>query len=222
MITRALDIVLLGPPGAGKGTQAKRLAASFELLHVSTGDLLREEVARGTALGAEAAAIMNRGELVPDELVGTMLMNLLHTQQAALGCIYDGYPRTGAQASLLDRVLSELVRRVDAVLYLAVPSEAIIARMSGRRSCPACGAVYHVEHNPPRTAGVCDACSTPLIQRDDDKAEVVAGRLRVYEERTAPLLDLYRGRGILGEVSGVGGVDEVFAKLREALGRVSR
>ena len=222
MITRALDIVLLGPPGAGKGTQAKRLAGAFELLHVSTGDLLREEVARGSELGSQAAAIMNRGELVPDELVGTMLMNLLHTQQASLGCVYDGYPRTAAQAALLDRVLSELVRRVDAALFIAVPSSAVITRMSGRRSCPGCGAVFHVDHNPPRTAGVCDTCGKALVQREDDKEEVVAGRLRVYEERTKPLLDLYRGRGILGEVSGVGTVDEVFGRLRDALGRVRR
>jgi adenylate kinase len=222
MITRALDLVLLGPPGAGKGTQAKRLAAAFELLHVSTGDLLRDEVARGTALGQQAAEIMNRGELVSDELVGTMLMNLLHTQPASLGCVYDGYPRTSAQAALLDRVLSELVRRVDAVLYLAVPDESVVSRMSGRRSCPACGSVYHVTHNPPRATGVCDGCGGALVQRPDDEEATVAGRLRVFHERTAPLLGLYRDRGILVEVDGVGPVDEVFARARQALQKVRR
>jgi adenylate kinase len=222
MITRALDLVLLGPPGAGKGTQAKRLAAAFELLHVSTGDLLRDEAARGTELGQQAAEIMNRGELVSDELVGTMLMNLLHTQPASLGCVYDGYPRTSAQAALLDRVLSELVRRVDAVLYLAVPDEAVVARMSGRRSCPACGSVYHVTHNAPKVPDMCDRCGGALIQRPDDLEATVAGRLNVFHERTAPLLGLYRDRGILVEVDGVGLVDEVFARAREALQRVRR
>jgi adenylate kinase len=222
MITRALDLVLLGPPGAGKGTQARRLAAAFELLHVSTGDLLRDEVARGTALGQQAAEIMNRGELVSDELVGTMLMNLLHTQPASLGCVYDGYPRTSAQAALLDRVLSELVRRVDAVLYLAVPDESVLSRMSGRRSCPACGSVYHVTNNPPQATDVCDGCGGALVQRRDDQEATVAGRLNVFHERTAPLLGLYRDRGVLVEVDGVGSVDEVFARARLALQRVRR
>jgi adenylate kinase len=217
MVTRALDVVMLGPPGAGKGTQAKRVAAAFELLHISTGDLLREEVAKATALGEEAKGYMNRGELVPDELVGKMLAKRLHSQQAALGCVYDGYPRTAAQAILLDGLLAELGRRVDAVLYLNVPDEAILARITGRRSCPSCGAVYHVSTQPPRTQGVCDACGGALVQREDDREEVVRERLRVYREHTAPLLDYYRGRKILREADGGLGPDEVFKRVREAL-----
>ncbi len=218
MVTRALDVILLGPPGAGKGTQAKRIAAAFELLHISTGDLLRDEVARGTGLGREARATMNRGELVPDELVGKMLAKRLHNQQAALGCVYDGYPRTTAQAVLLDGLLSELNRRVDVVLFLEVPDGEILARLTGRRSCPSCGAVFHLETQPPKAEGACDACGAALVQRDDDREDVVRERLRVYQEHTAPLLEFYRGRRILREVKGEGGPDAVFKRLRDAMG----
>lgn len=222
MVNRALDVVLLGPPGAGKGTQAKRIAAAFELLHVSTGDLLREEVARGTSLGEQAKAFMNRGELVPDELVGKMLACRLHTQPAALGCAFDGYPRTTAQAQLLDGLLAELNRRVDVVLYLRVEDEEILKRLTGRRSCPACGAIYHLVTQPPKVEGVCDICQAALVQREDDRDEVVRERLRVYREHTAPLLTLYRGRGNLREVDGSSGADEVFEHLREVMGGARR
>lgn len=222
MVTRALDIVVLGPPGAGKGTQAKRLAQAYELRHVSTGDLLREEVARGTALGAEAQAFMRRGDLVPDEMVGKMLARLLHSQQGAMGCVYDGYPRTTHQAQLLDGLLAELNRRVDITLSLTVPDAEVLARLTGRRSCPACGAVFHVVTLPPHAEGRCDACGAGLIQRDDDREEVVRERLRVYRERTAPLLDLYRGRKTLRELDGVGSPDEVFARLRTAMGKQAK
>ncbi len=221
MVTRALDVIVLGPPGAGKGTQAKRIAAAFELLHISTGDLLRDEVAKGSGLGVEAKGYMNRGELVPDELVGKMLAKRLHSQQAALGCVYDGYPRTTAQAVLLDGLLSELNRRVDVVLHLSVADTELLARITGRRSCPACGAVYHVATQPPRAEGVCDRCGAALVQRDDDKEDVVRERLRVYREHTAPLLSYYSGRRIMREVDGAVAPDEVFRRLREAMGKMS-
>jgi adenylate kinase len=221
MVTRALDIVLLGPPGAGKGTQAKRLAAAFDLLHISTGDLLREEVARRSGLGNEAKAYMNRGELVPDALVGKMLAKVLHSRRAALGCVFDGYPRTTAQEEVLEDLLAELNRRVDVALYLAVPDREILARITGRRSCPSCGAVFHVTTQPPKAEGTCDACGTALVQREDDREEVVRERLKVYRKHTAPLLDLYRSRGILREVDGAGGPEDVFQGLREAMGSVT-
>ena len=217
MVTRALDVVLLGPPGAGKGTQAKRVAEAFELLHLSTGDLLREEVAKGSGLGQEAKGYMNRGELVPDELVGKMLAKRLHSQQAALGCVYDGYPRTTSQGVLLDGLLAELGRRIDAVLFLNVADAEILARITGRRSCPSCGAVYHLVTRPPQAAGVCDACGTALTQREDDRDEVVRERLRVYREHTAPLLEFYSARKILCEADGAVAPDEVFKRVREAL-----
>jgi adenylate kinase len=221
VVTRALDVVILGPPGAGKGTQAKRLAAAFDLLHISTGDMLREEVSKASGLGAEAKGYMDRGELVPDELVGKMLSKLLHGRRAALGCVYDGYPRTTAQEVLLEDVLAELNRRVDVTIYLNVPDKEIVARITGRRSCRSCGAIYHVVTQPPKKEGVCDACGAPLSQRDDDREQVVRERLKVYHKHTAPLLELYKARGILREVGGSPAPDEVFTRLREAMGKVS-
>ncbi|MGE5236352.1 MAG: adenylate kinase [Acidobacteriota bacterium] len=217
MVTRALDLVLLGAPGAGKGTQAKRIGSAFDLLHLSTGDLLRDEVARCTALGGEVKDFMNRGKLVPDELVARILLLRLHSQQAGLGCVYDGYPRTVAQAQLLDGLLAELNRRVDVVMFLAVPDDMLVARMDGRRSCPSCGAVYHVDDQPSRVANVCDGCGAELTRREDDREEVVRERLRVYHETTAPLLGLYRGRNILREVAGTGSPDEVAGRIRDAM-----
>jgi len=221
-VSRSVDVVLLGPPGGGKGTQAKRLTAAFELLHLSTGDLLRDEVKRATPLGLEAQGFMQRGELVPDELVGKMLMGRLHGQQVGSGCVFDGYPRTLAQASLLDALLAELGRRVDLALYIKVPDDELLSRLTGRRSCPACGAVFHVANNPPKQEGICDLCGGALMQRADDREEVIRERLRVYHESTAPLLDLYRSRGNLAEVNGVGSPDAIFENVRAAMGRLKR
>ncbi|WP_152543852.1 adenylate kinase [Thermoanaerobaculum aquaticum] len=217
MVTRALDVVLLGPPGAGKGTQAKRLAATFNLLHISTGDLLREEVGKGSELGQQAASYMQKGELVPDDLVAKMLVTRLHSQQGLAGCVFDGYPRTRAQAELLDGLLAELGRRVDVAVYLEVPDDEVVARLGGRRSCPSCGAVYHLRTQPPARDGVCDVCGSQLVVREDDKEEVIRQRLAVYRTHTEPLLELYGGRGVLARVPGQGTPEEVFLRLADAV-----
>lgn len=217
MVTRALDVVLLGPPGAGKGTQAKRLAAAFNLLHVATGDLLREEVVKKSPLGEEAAAYMQRGELVPDGLVAKMLLARLHTQQGLGGCVFDGYPRTQAQADILDQLLAELGRRVNVAVFLDVPDDEVVLRLGGRRSCPSCGAVYHVKNQPPARDGLCDVCGTGLVVREDDREEVIRQRLSVYRAHTEPLLALYQQRGVLCKVAGLGNVEDIFSRLKEVV-----
>jgi len=222
MVTRAFDLVLFGAPGAGKGTQAKRLAAAFELSHLCTGDLLREEVERGTSLGETARDFMNRGELVPDDVIKRVLFGRLHTQQASFGCVYDGVPRTTTQAELLDGLLAELNRRVDLVLNIHLPEVDLVARVTGRRSCAACGAVYHTALMPPREAGVCDTCGARLVQREDDREDVSRERLRIHHELTTPLLELYNRRGVLVEIDGRGQQDEVFGRLHDGIRRRAR
>jgi adenylate kinase len=205
-------IVFLGPPGAGKGTQAKRLAEALEIAHLSTGDMLRAAAAAGTALGREADGYMRQGLLVPDSLVLQILRERLASPEVRRGFILDGYPRNVAQAESLTEITP-----VDHVLYFEIPESALVERLSQRRNCPTCGTVYHLVTQPPRRPGRCDRDGTPLVQRPDDSEEAVRTRLKVYRESTLPLLDLYRKQGLLRTVAAAGTVEEVEARVRDAL-----
>jgi len=213
-----MRVVFLGPPGAGKGTQAKLLARVMGVPHLSTGDMLREAKASGTPVGVKAQAFMDRGELVPDAVVDALLAERLRSQDARAGFLLDGYPRNTSQAKMLQRLLEAMGIRLDAVVYLHVDDDRIVARIAGRRGCAACGAIYHVEAKPPRTADTCDACSGALTQREDDREAVVRDRLRVYHEETAPLIHLYETRHLLHRVEGDGSIDEVAAAVCGVLG----
>ncbi len=217
-IYRSLNLIMLGPPGSGKGTQAKILAEKYHIPHVSTGDMLRDEVRRGTELGKKAKAIMDRGELVPDEIVGAMILHRLDRKDCARGVILDGYPRNVAQARVLDGILAELGRTLERVILVDVGDEEIVRRLSGRRSCPKCGRVYHVEFNPSKDGRTCDDCGAELIQRDDDREDVVRERLRQYHEKTAPLIDFYGQRGLVVRVDGAQPVQAVTRAILEAVG----
>lgn len=207
-------VVFLGPPGAGKGTQAARLSTKYGLPKISTGDMLRGAVAAGSELGGRVKAIMESGELVPDGIMAAVVEERLGQPDCGNGAILDGYPRTRPQAEELDGLVGRLsLGQVNLVLLLQVPRAELVRRLSGRRTCPACGANYHVEFHPPRVEGVCDRCGAQLEQRADDREEAVVERLSVYEERTAPLVDYYRTRGVLQEVDGRGTVEEVFARV---------
>lgn len=224
MVTEAkgpLYIVLLGAPGAGKGTQARRLAEALEIVHIASGDLFREHLNNHTALGLLAKGYINQGELVPDDLTIRMVMERLERPDAAAGAVLDGFPRTVAQAQALDAALAAKGQRVSAALYLRVSEEALIARLSGRWICRSCQATYHVFFNPPRQPGVCDVCGGELYQRDDDTAETVRNRLKVYLEQTLPLMDYYRAQGVLIEVNGEQEVEKVFNELLAAVRQIA-
>lgn len=207
-----MKLILLGAPGAGKGTQADFIKAALKVPVISTGNLLREAIAQGTALGKQAKQYMDQGQLVPDGLIIGLVEEKLQSPECAAGAIFDGFPRTVAQAEAL-----EGLSRVDAALSIEVADEAIIRRMSGRRTCPDCGATYHVESNPPRREGVCDKCGAALGIRHDDDPAVVLQRLEVYHQQTEPVKDYYARLGKLRPVEGVGTVEEIRRRIFEAL-----
>lgn len=213
-----MRIILLGPPGSGKGTQASALEARESIPHIASGDLLRANVRDHTELGRRAKPYMDRGELVPDDLILDMMAERLSEPDARQGYVLDGFPRTVAQAEALAERLEQLGAQLDAVVYLNVPEAEILRRLSGRRTCPSCNAIYHVDTMPPRRAGVCDKCGTALIQRDDERPEVVRNRLEVYAEQTQPLLDYYRQRGLLREIDGMIGVENVLREIGAIVG----
>lgn len=213
-------VVLLGPPGAGKGTQAKLLQEEFAACQISTGDILRKAVADQTPLGKEAAGYLNSGALVPDTVIINLVAERLKQKDCEPGFILDGFPRTIPQAKSLDEILQRMGLSLNRVLSVRVPKEVIIERLSGRRTCRNCGALAHVMFTPPKKAGVCDRCGGELYQREDDREETIANRLAVYDNQTAPLADYYRQRGLLSEVDGVGEISQIRDRVIAALGGV--
>ena len=214
-----LKIIMLGAPGAGKGTQAKKIAAKYSIPHISTGDIFRANIKNNTELGQKAKTYMDKGELVPDELVVDLIMDRFKEPDCANGYVLDGFPRTIPQAEALDKALNAQKESVDYAINVEVPDENIINRMSGRRACVGCGATYHIQFNPTKVEGVCDVCGDKLILRDDDKPETVKNRLSVYHEQTQPLIDYYAKKNILAEVDGTKDMEDVFNAIVEILGK---
>lgn len=213
-----MKIIMLGAPGAGKGTQAKQIADKYGVPHISTGDIFRANIKNGTELGKKAKEYMDQGLLVPDELTVKLLLDRVANPDCANGYVLDGFPRTIPQAEVLDAALTELGDKIDYAVNVDVPDENIVKRMSGRRACLACGATYHIEHIPPKTEGICDKCGQKLVLREDDKPETVMKRLNVYHEQTQPLIDFYSNKGILKSVDGTVDMMDVFAAIVEILG----
>ena len=218
MTDSQLNVILLGAPGAGKGTQAERISARYALPHISTGDMLRAAVAQGTEMGLEAKRHMDAGGLVPNEVVIGVVRERLSEPDASAGFLLDGFPRTIEQAESLDAMLSEAGRRVTDVLLLEVPESELVERLAGRRLCPECGKGYHTHFSPPRSEGTCDACDAELHQRDDDREATVQNRLNVYRQQTEPLIGYYEGQGVLKRIVGCGMTpDAVFGAIETTL-----
>lgn len=213
-----MKIIMLGAPGAGKGTQAKKIAAKYDVPHISTGDIFRANIKNGTELGKKAKTYMDQGLLVPDELVVDLVVDRVNQDDCKNGYVLDGFPRTIPQAEALDKALAEMGQKMDYAIDVDVPDENIVRRMSGRRACVGCGATYHLEYAPTKQEGICDACGGELILRDDDKPETVTKRLNVYHEQTQPLIDYYTKAGILKTVDGTQEIDQVFQMITEILG----
>lgn len=212
-------VIFLGPPGAGKGTQAKRLSAHYGVPHLSTGDMLRDHVHRGTELGKKAKPIMDRGELVPDDIVLGMVEDRVAQADCAKGFVFDGFPRTMPQAEVLDTVFAKRKFPRPLVVNFHVDHDELLHRVSGRRMCESNGEIYNIYEAPPKVAGLCDKCGGKLIQRSDDRAEVVRDRLAAFARQTKPLIDYYRAKGDLSEIDGTASVEEVSERLEEILAR---
>ncbi|WP_310601710.1 adenylate kinase [Anaerosporobacter sp.] len=213
-----MKIIMLGAPGAGKGTQAKQIADKYKIPHISTGDIFRANIKNGTELGNKAKTYMDQGLLVPDELVVDLVVDRVKQDDCANGYVLDGFPRTIPQAEALDKALEAIDEKVDYAINVEVPDENIVRRMSGRRACVACGATYHLVHIPPKAENICDKCGKELILREDDKPETVEKRLSIYHEQTQPLIDYYTKKNILVEVDGTVDMADVFADIVKILG----
>ena len=214
-----MKVVMLGAPGAGKGTQAKMIATKYNVPHISTGDIFRANIKEGTELGKKAKSYMDQGLLVPDELVVDLVVDRLQQEDCKDGYILDGFPRTIPQAEALDAALSKLDTKLDVALDIDVADDFIVKRMGGRRACLGCGATYHIVNIPPKKEGICDTCGAELVLRDDDKPETVEKRLLVYHEQTQPLIDYYKNSGILVTLDGTKDMNEVFANICSVLER---
>lgn len=213
-----MKLILLGPPGAGKGTQAESIKEAYNLIHISTGDIFRKNMKENTPLGVKAKEYVDKGQLVPDEITIAMVEDRLSQEDVREGFLLDGFPRSTSQAEALDDIMMELGSKIDKVINIEVDKNILVDRVVGRRICKECGATYHVRSNPPKQAGICDKCGGALYQRADDTEETVAKRISIYEEETLPLVEYYTEKGNLFTVDGTLGIDTVFGKIQKALG----